>query len=107
MSNSAIQTLPSVSRRQCLSSMLAGATGSQLALRSGSHAASANETAIGAMQPIRSCIVLFHYGGPSHLESFDPKPALNKYAGKTIPETPFGDVLTYASGRSLIFFCSW
>ena len=74
MSNSAIQTLPSVSRRQCLSSMLAGATGCQLALRPGSQTASANETAIDAKQPIRSCIVLFHYGGPSHLESFDPKP---------------------------------
>ena len=23
---------------------------------------------------IRSCILLFHYGGPSHLETFDPKP---------------------------------
>lgn len=38
-------------------------------------------------------IWLFMIGGASHLESFDPKPALNKYAGKTIPETPFGDVL--------------
>ena len=29
-------------------------------------------------------------GGTSHLESFDPKPALNRYAGKTIDESPFG-----------------
>ena len=28
-------------------------------------------------------------GGVSHLESFDPKPALNKYAGKTLDESPF------------------
>ena len=28
-------------------------------------------------------------GGVSHLESFDPKPELNKYAGKTIAETPY------------------
>ena len=27
-------------------------------------------------------------GGTSHVESFDPKPALNQYAGKTIDETP-------------------
>ncbi|HAA48257.1 MAG TPA: DUF1501 domain-containing protein, partial [Planctomycetaceae bacterium] len=27
----------------------------------------------------------------SHLESFDPKPALNKYAGLTIDESPFND----------------
>jgi hypothetical protein len=38
-------------------------------------------------------IWLFMRGGVSHLESFDPKPALNKYAGKTIEETPHGDVL--------------
>ncbi len=28
-------------------------------------------------------------GGVSHLESFDPKLALNKYAGKTTDESPF------------------
>ena len=32
-------------------------------------------------------------GGASHLEGFDPKPALNRYAGKTIDETPHADVL--------------
>jgi hypothetical protein len=31
-------------------------------------------------------------GGVSHMESFDPKPMLTKYAGKTIAETPFADV---------------
>lgn len=41
----------------------------------------------------KSVIWLFMIGGTSHLESFDPKPALNKYAGKTIAETPFGGVL--------------
>src|SRR5215467_3725482 len=34
-------------------------------------------------------IWLFFMGGVSHLESFDPKPALNKYAGKTLEESPF------------------
>src|SRR5262249_35673204 len=34
-------------------------------------------------------IWLFMLGGVSHVESFDPKPALNKYAGKTIEESPF------------------
>ncbi len=28
-------------------------------------------------------------GGTSHVESFDPKPMLDKYDGKTIEETPF------------------
>lgn len=41
----------------------------------------------------KSVIWLFMIGGTSHVESFDPKPALTKYAGKTITETPFGDVL--------------
>ncbi len=40
----------------------------------------------------KSVIWLFMRGGVSHMESFDPKPALNQYAGKTIAETPFGDV---------------
>ncbi|QDV32760.1 DUF1501 domain-containing protein [Tautonia plasticadhaerens] len=38
-------------------------------------------------------IWLFMIGGTSHLESFDPKPALNRHAGKTIEESPHGDVL--------------
>ena len=42
----------------------------------------------------KSVIWLFMVGGTSQMESFDPKPALTKYAGKTIPQTPFADVLT-------------
>ena len=41
----------------------------------------------------KSVIWLFMIGGTSHLESFDPKPALNQYAGKTIDETPHREVL--------------
>src|SRR5262249_13858925 len=41
----------------------------------------------------KNVIWLFMLGGVSHLESFDPKPALNKYAGKTIPQTPYAGVL--------------
>ena len=41
----------------------------------------------------KSVIWLFMVGGASHMESFDPKPALNEYAGKTIAETPFKEVL--------------
>ncbi|MBX3412647.1 MAG: DUF1501 domain-containing protein [Pirellulales bacterium] len=40
----------------------------------------------------QSVIWLFMNGGVSHMESFDPKPALDQYAGKTIDETPFADV---------------
>ena len=41
----------------------------------------------------KNVIWLFMIGGTSHLESFDPKPALNRYAGKTIAETPFAEAL--------------
>ncbi len=41
----------------------------------------------------KNVIWLFMIGGTSHLESFDPKPALNRYAGKSIAETPFADAL--------------
>src|SRR5688500_2920235 len=37
-------------------------------------------------------IWLFMRGGVSHMESFDPKPMLTKYAGKSIGETPYKDV---------------
>ena len=40
----------------------------------------------------KSVIWLFMRGGVSHMESFDPKPALTRFAGKTISETPFADV---------------
>src|SRR5262245_33271964 len=41
----------------------------------------------------KNVIWMFMNGGVSHMESFDPKPMLNKYAGKTIAETPFADTL--------------
>jgi len=41
----------------------------------------------------RSVIWIFLCGGVSHLESFDPKPKLNEYAGKSIDETPYADLL--------------
>ncbi len=40
----------------------------------------------------KSVIWLFMNGGVSQMESFDPKPMLAKYAGKSISETPFADV---------------
>src|SRR5206468_9750706 len=32
-------------------------------------------------------IFLFMNGGPSHVDTFDPKPALAKYAGQPVPES--------------------
>ena len=41
----------------------------------------------------KSVIWLFMQGGASQMETFDPKPALNKYGGMTINETPYKHVL--------------
>ena len=41
----------------------------------------------------KSVIWLFMAGGVSQTETFDPKPALTKYAGKTFPETPLPNPL--------------
>src|SRR5262249_5954118 len=41
----------------------------------------------------KACIFLFMEGGPSHLDTFDPKPTLNKLAGKPLPES-FGPIVT-------------
>lgn len=39
----------------------------------------------------KSVIFLFMHGGPSHLDTFDPKPLLAKLDGKPVPDS-FGDV---------------
>src|SRR5687767_9185030 len=44
----------------------------------------------------KSVIWIFLCGGVSHLESFDVKPELNKYAGKSIEDTPYKNVLENA-----------
>lgn len=41
----------------------------------------------------KSVIWIFLCGGLSHLESFDIKPELNKYAGKSIADTPYKGAL--------------
>src|SRR5579864_4270113 len=41
----------------------------------------------------KSVIWIFMCGGVSHVESFDPKPELNKYSGKSIDDTPYKDAL--------------
>ena len=41
----------------------------------------------------RRVIYLFMHGGPSHVDLFDPKPDLVKYAGQPLPDS-FGEVMT-------------
>lgn len=42
---------------------------------------------------VKRVIWLFMHGGPSHVDLFDPKPDLDRLAGKPLPES-FGDVIT-------------
>ena len=52
----------------------------------------------------KSVIWLFMLGGVSHVESFDPKPILNKYGGKSIDATFYANSvsLKLSDGRSLM-----
>ena len=43
--------------------------------------------------PAKSVIFIFLQGGPSHIDTFDPKPALDKMAGKPLPPS-FKPVIT-------------
>jgi len=42
---------------------------------------------------VKRVIYLFMHGGPSHVDLFDPKPDLIKYAGQPVPES-FGEIMT-------------
>ena len=60
--------------------------------------ASLLEASEGTKQPhfeprVKRVIWLFMHGGPSHVDLFDPKPDLIKYAGQPLPES-FGPVMT-------------
>ncbi len=35
----------------------------------------------------KNCIFLFMDGGPSHIDTFDPKPKVNEFAGKPLPDS--------------------
>ena len=82
----------SPSRREFLAQ--AGAGAGMLAYAALAQADSASRTA-STYVPARAkrVIWLFMHGGPSHVDLFDPKPALTKYAGQPLPES-FGEVMT-------------
>lgn len=111
-SRSADHRCPGVSRRSFLADTGLGFTGLALAAMAGRAGAAAagmkapGEVAHGAWVPTdgkahfepkaKSVIWIFLCGGLSHIESFDVKPELNKYAGKSIEETPYAGVLKTA-----------
>jgi len=99
MSETHSRNYPQRTRRTFLADVGMGMTGLALgSLLAGE--ARANPTPANDGQPdgvpqfapkAKSVIWLFMAGGVSHMESFDPKPALNKYAGMSLSETPLKD----------------
>ncbi len=85
---------PGVTRRSFLADTGMGFTGLALASMTARAKASEGETPVHApAAKAKSVIWIFLCGGVSHVESFDPKPALNRYAGKSIDNTPYKDAL--------------
>ncbi|WP_417377723.1 DUF1501 domain-containing protein [Gimesia sp.] len=88
--------MPHTNRRRFLTDTGMGMTGmamTSLLFQQGELQASAPGEGRHLAPRAKSVIWIFLIGGLSHLESFDPKPALNKYAGKSIEETPFADTV--------------
>jgi len=93
-----INLLPSerVSRRGFLGNCGTGVTGLALGamLAQDKDLAAGSQTLPTGLPKIapkaKSVIWYFMLGGTSHMESFDPKPKLNEFAGKTVDESPFG-----------------
>ena len=55
----------------------------------------------------KSVIFLFMVGGPSHVDTFDPKPALEKYAGQKLPDS-YGKVPSqFTSGDTPLLASPW
>ena len=87
---------PRSTRRSFLADTGLGFTGLALGamlFRDGIARADAPDGKAHATPKAKSVIWIFLCGGVSHVESFDPKPMLNRYAGKTIDSTPYKDVL--------------
>ncbi|HZT79736.1 MAG TPA: DUF1501 domain-containing protein, partial [Gemmataceae bacterium] len=90
---------PGITRRSFLADTGMGFTGlalGALLFRDGIARAAPGADAPGSPRPhftprAKAVIWIFLCGGVSHVESFDVKPELNKYAGKSIGDTPYKD----------------
>lgn len=83
--------MPHPTRRQFLSDTGMGFTGLALSAMLARDAAAAS--AVPKTPRAKNVIWIFLCGGVSHMESFDVKPALTKYDGKSIDDTPFAGLL--------------
>ena len=76
-----------VSRRDMLQRTGAGFGAVALSALLASESRASTARAGHALGKAKSVIFCFMDGGPSHLDTFDPKPAVNEYAGKPLPKT--------------------
>jgi len=97
------QEPPQISRRQILAA--AGGGVGMLALRSlvADDQPTRKKSPLAARQPhfqprAKRVIWLFMHGGPSHVDLFDPKPDLVKYAGHPLPDHAAIDARDLAFG---------
>lgn len=89
-----VASSPYSSRREMLATAGAGFGGLVLASLFGQNSSIAGETSgLHHAATAKRVIFLFMEGGPSHLDTFDPKPKLEELAGKPLPES-FGQVIT-------------
>src|SRR5256885_2113477 len=87
-----VQTAGQWSRRDLLFGVSKGLGGIALSALLHQHAAQGAELLNDPLAPKRphfaakakSCIFLFMYGGPSQIDTFDPKPLLNRYHGTPV-----------------------
>ncbi|MFO0880063.1 MAG: DUF1501 domain-containing protein [Gemmataceae bacterium] len=88
---------PGVTRRSFLADTGMGFTGlalSAMLFRDGVARAATPDGQPHHAPKAKSVIWIFLCGGVSHVESFDVKPELTKYAGKSIDATPYKNVFT-------------
>src|SRR5476649_2657548 len=82
--------MPMLSRRHILQQAGAGFGGMALQSLLGADGVLKNTNPMAPRAPhfapkAKSVIFLFMYGGPSHVDLFDPKPELAKWHGQAIP----------------------
>lgn len=70
----AARGLPRINRRQLLTAGGLGFFGLGLADLLKAESQTAGAPAVGGFKPIKSCILMFYYGGPSHHDTWDMKP---------------------------------
>jgi len=85
------------------SSVVAGCSGASCGTTGESH----GRQAAAFPAKAKSVIFLYMVGGPSHIDTFDPKPALEKYNGQPLPPS-YGTVVSqFTKGDTPLLKSPW